>query len=234
LPMESNARRSLGDAYSPANPYDVKGEFIRHDLLAAVQQPPRRVLSIGCGTGATEAHLQAAGAEVFGVDVAAAAVAIARRRLSCVLVGDIEVDPLPELQPGSFDLVLCGDVLEHLRFPEHVLRRLHGFLVEDGVLLVSVPNATHYSVVRELAWRRNWRYEDAGLFDRGHYRLFTRSSLLRMLEQAGFGVEAVTSIRPLGRKAKLLRWLLTPLVWLRPGVEEYFVQTWTVRARRRA
>jgi 2-polyprenyl-3-methyl-5-hydroxy-6-metoxy-1,4-benzoquinol methylase len=229
--MSARLQSPVRSSYSPSHPYDVKGEWVRHDLLAAVQEAPRRVLSLGCGTGATEERLQAAGAQVFGVDVAADAVAIARRRLTCVLVGDVERDPLPELRQRSFDLVLCGDVLEHLRFPEHVLGRLRGWLVDGGTFVLSVPNATHYSVLRELAWRRNWRYEDAGLFDRGHYRLFTKTSLLRMLAQAGFAVEAVTSIRPLSRKARLLRWLLAPVVWLRPGVDEYFVQTWTVRAR---
>lgn len=217
--------------YTPADPYDVKGEWIRHDLLALVPDRPRRVLSLGCGTGATEVHLVKQGAEVVGIDVSAEAVAIAATRLARAFVADVEKDPLPELQPGSFDLVLCGDVLEHLRFTEHVLDRLHGWLAPGGALVVSVPNATNHYVLRQLVLHRNWKYEDGGLFDRGHYRLFTKKSLLRLLGEHGFEVETVTCIRPLSRKIKPLWLLLRPLTWLFPALDEYFVQNWTVRAR---
>ena len=209
----------------------MKGEWVRHDLLALVQGTPRRVLSLGCGTCATEVHLQQAGAEVIGIDVSAEAVAVANQRIHKAMVADVEKDALPELQPQSFDLVLCGDVLEHLRFTEHVLARLHGWLADGGALIVSVPNATHYTVVRELVFRRNWRYEAGGLFDRGHYRLFTKKSLLRLLGEQSFVVEEVTSIRSMTPKMRPVWWLLRPLMFVLPFLEEYFVQNWTVRAR---
>lgn len=217
--------------YSPRAPYDVKGAWVRHDLLAMVPTTPRRVLSVGCGTGDTELHLQQRGAEVTGIDVAAESVAIASSRLTKVLIGDVEQDPLPELLPHSFDLILCGDVLEHLRFTEHVLDRLRSWITPDGALVVSVPNATHHSVLRQLALHRDWQYADAGLFDRGHYRLFTKKSLLRLLGDHGFRVEKVDCLRQDGSKERWLRRVLKPLVWLFPALDEYFVQTWTVRAR---
>lgn len=217
--------------YSPTDPYDVKGTWVRHDLLSLVPQSPRRVLSLGCGTGDTELRLQQQGAEVTGIDVSAEAIAIASQRLTRAIVADVESDPLPDLQPHSFDVVLCGDVLEHLRFPEHVLDRLRAWLTEDGTFVVAVPNATHHSVLRQLVLHRDWKYENAGLFDRGHYRLFTKKSLLRLLDERGFRVEAVTFLRPLSGRLKWIWWLLRPLAWLFPALDEYFVQTWTVRAR---
>jgi 2-polyprenyl-3-methyl-5-hydroxy-6-metoxy-1,4-benzoquinol methylase len=218
-------------SYTPDDPYDVKGEWIRHDLLALVEGQPKRVLSLGCGTCATELQLQQKGAEVVGLDVSAEAVEVGNRRISKAMVADVETDALTELQPRSFDLVLCGDVLEHLRFTEHVLQRLHGWLADGGALVLSVPNATHYTIVRELLVRRNWRYEDGGLFDRGHYRLFTKKSLLRLLREQGFAVDKVTSIRMVATRMKPIWWLLRPLTWVFRGLEEYFVQNWTVRAR---
>lgn len=217
--------------YSPRTPYDVKGAWVRHDLLAMAPPTARRVLSIGCGTGDTELHLQQRGAEVTGVEICPESATVARSRLTKVLIGDVEQDPLPELQPHSFDLVLCGDVLEHMRFTEHVLGRLRGWIADDGALVVSVPNATHHSVIRQLALHRDWKYESAGLFDRGHYRLFTKKSLLRLLEAHGFRVERVDCLRQSGAKERWLRALLRPLSWLFPALDEYFVQTWTVRAR---
>lgn len=219
-------------AYTPTDPYGVKGEWIREDLLAMATPPPRRALSIGCGTGATEAVLRRSGAQVWGLDVSAEAVAIAAGRLDRAFVADIETDALSELEPGSFDLVLCGDVLEHLRFTEHALARIHGWLADGGHLVVAVPNAAHYYVVRELALRRNWRYEDGGLFDRGHYRLFTKTSLLRLLAEHGFAIDATAGTPATSSKLRFVRALLRPLLWLLPGLDEHFVYTWTVRARK--
>lgn len=230
--MEPSRPQDAPRAYTPDDPYGVKGEWIREDLLAMATPPPRRVLSIGCGTGATESVLRRSGAEVWGLDVSAEAVAIAAGRLDRAFVADIETDALPELEPGRFDLVLCGDVLEHLRFTEHALARIHGWLADGGHLVVAVPNAAHYYVVRELALRRNWRYEDGGLFDRGHYRLFTKTSLERLLGEQGFAIEVTAGSQATSRKLRLVRALLRPLLWLRPGLDEYFVYTWTVRARK--
>ena len=189
------------------------------------------MLSLGCGTGATEIHLRHLGAQVVGIDVSADAIAIAKMRIQHAIVADIEQDPLLHLESRSFDLILCGDVLEHLRFTEYVLDRIRGWLAPDGHFIVSVPNATHHTLLRQLVLYRNWKYEDSGLFDRGHYRLFTRKSLVRMLGEHGFLIEAVTFIRPISKKIVLVWWLLKPLIWLCPFLNEYFVQTWTVRAR---
>lgn len=216
---------------TPAAPYGVKGEWIRHDLLAMVPATAKRVLSLGCGTGATETLLQQRGVEVWGIDVSAGAIEVAKTRLSAAMVADVESDELPQLPTGWFDAVLCGDVLEHLRFPEHVLDRLRGWLAPGGSLIVAVPNSTHHSVIRTLVLRRDWKYEDGGLFDRGHYRLFTRKSLLRLLGEHGFAVDAVAGSRPLSGKLRILHALLRPVAWLWRGIDEYFVYTWTVRAR---
>jgi len=221
-----------GNAYSPSDPYGVKGEWIRHDILALAPASPRRVLSIGCGTGSTESVLQQQGAEVWGIDVSADAVARARQRIHVAEVADIESDPLEQLETGSFDLVLCGDVLEHLRFSEHVLERIHGWLAPGGHLIVAIPNAAHYSVLRTLALQRDWKYESGGLFDRGHYRMFTRKSLLRLLGQHGFAIDTVHGARVLSKKVRLLHIVLRPLFWLLPFLDDYLVYTWTVRARK--
>lgn len=223
--------------YSPDHPYDVKGEWVRSDLLALMPKPvmpkhTQRVLSIGCGTGNTESMLQKQGAEVVGLDVSADAIATAKGRLHEARVADVESDPLADLEPGSFDVVMCGDVLEHLRFTEHVLQRIRGWLSDGGHLIVAVPNATHHSVLRTLVLRRDWKYEDDGLFDRGHYRLFTRKSLTRLLEQHGFEIEKVDRSLVMPRIVKWARFVFRPVFWLLPFLDEYLVYTWSLRVRK--
>ncbi|MFO1077215.1 MAG: class I SAM-dependent methyltransferase [Planctomycetota bacterium] len=215
---------------TPDEPYGVKGEWIRHDLLALVPEGARRVLSLGCGTGATETLLQERCIEVWGLDISSGAIEVAAKRLHRAWAADVETDELAQLPTGHFDVVLCGDVLEHLRYPEHVLDRLRGWLAPGGSLVVAVPNATHHSVIRTLVLRRDWRYEDGGLFDRGHYRLFTRKSLVRLLAEHGFTVDVTACSKPIGPKLRVVYWLLKPLAWLWRGLDEYFVYTWTLRA----
>ena len=171
---------------------------------------------------------------MWGIDLSADAIDAAREQLHHARVADIELDALEDLRPTSFDLVMLGDVLEHLRFTEYVLDRIRGWLTDDGHVLVAVPNATHYSVIRTLVFGRDWKYEDSGLFDRGHYKLFTKKSLLRLLGEHGFAVEEVTCDRVMSRWVRWTRTLLRPAIWLFPGLDEYFVYTWTVRARKTA
>ncbi len=69
------------------------------------------------------------------------------------------------LPPGSFDAIVCGDILEHLRDPDRLLRQARAWLAPDGRLIASIPNVRHHSVVRSLL-EGNWTYESAGLLDR--------------------------------------------------------------------
>lgn len=92
----------------------------------------------------------------------------------------------------SFDVVILADVLEHLRRPDAILARIRdaGILREDGTLVISVPNASHQSVISELLVG-DFRYAETGILDETHIRWFTLTSLRRLLEQAGFVVEKV-------------------------------------------
>lgn len=117
------------------------------------------------------------------------AVRAARGRLDEVLTGDVE-QLEPAFEPSSFDVVICGNVLEHLREPGRLLRRLHGWLKPDGRLIASIPNVRHHSVVRALL-RGDWTYEPAGLLDRDHLRFFTRREIEKLFHRTGFAVASL-------------------------------------------
>ena len=90
----------------------------------------------------------------------------------------------------TFDCMVCGDVLEHLREPEQFLRRARGWLSTDGCVVVSLPNVRHHSVVSSLL-EGNWSYEPAGLLDETHLRFFTRRDMVDLFERAGFQITNV-------------------------------------------
>jgi SAM-dependent methyltransferase len=100
--------------------------------------PGRRVLDLGCRDGALTREY-AAGNEVVGVDADREALAEAGRLGIETHWADLD-QPLP-FDDGSFDVVVAGELLEHLRDPRAVLGEARRVLRPGGVFVASVPNA---------------------------------------------------------------------------------------------
>jgi GT2 family glycosyltransferase len=118
---------------------------------------------------------------------------LARGKLAAVIhanVESLEFLPYPE---GYFDCITTGDVLEHLVDPEAVLARLLKYLSPQGVLVCSIPNIRHQSVLLDLAVNGRWQYQDEGLLDRTHLRFFTLIEIRQMLERLGLEAGTVTA-----------------------------------------
>jgi O-antigen biosynthesis protein len=190
-----------------SSPHVPKGrpyyENERADVVAVLPRPLGRVLDVGCGAGALAPGLRRAGARaIVGIEVVPEVADRARGLLDEVVVGSVE-DAIGELG-GPFDTILCLDVLEHLIDPAPVLRRLRGVARSGAHLQVSVPNARHFSLVRDLLLRGTFGYSDWGHRDNTHLRWFTRRDIVQLVEDAGWRVTA-TGVPPLGRSAALHR-----------------------------
>jgi 2-polyprenyl-3-methyl-5-hydroxy-6-metoxy-1,4-benzoquinol methylase len=168
--------------YEPFNPRPHGG----HRKLLALVGHPGRVLDVGCSSGYLSERLQAQGASVVGLEMDERAAAYARRFCEAVHVGDVETMDLP-FEPGSFDAILCGDLLEHLRDPEAFLTRVRPLLRPGGSLVLSTPNVANWSIRLSLLFGR-FRYTERGILDRTHTHLFTRKTLLETLEASGYRV----------------------------------------------
>lgn len=107
-------------------------------FVAAVGGPGKAVLDLGCRAGALSQHFLE-GNEVTGVDVDQHALAHAAGRGLRTVFGDVE-EPLP-FEDESFDAVVVGEILEHVRFPDEVVGEIRRVLRPGGVVVGSVPNA---------------------------------------------------------------------------------------------
>jgi SAM-dependent methyltransferase len=162
-------------------------EHTRPELRALVPAQARRVLDVGCGAGGLGAALKAERdhCEVIGLEGFPEAAATARERLDDAWCLDLDaLEALPE-DAGVFDAMIFGDVLEHLRDPARLLRALLPSLAADGVLVCSIPNVKHWTVLFPLLVKDRWTYEDAGLLDRTHVHFFTLEEIGVMLEELG-------------------------------------------------
>jgi GT2 family glycosyltransferase/SAM-dependent methyltransferase len=169
-------------------------EFARPEILALIPNDARTILDIGCGAGQLGRALKARqDCNVYGVELNETAASRARAYLDRVWTGDIELIEL-DLPDESLDAIVCGDVLEHLREPRDVLRRLSGYLKPNGRLIASIPNAAHHSVIRGLL-AGNWNYEPAGLLDETHLRFFTVREIEKLFFRAGFRIERMDVVR---------------------------------------
>lgn len=186
-------------AFSPwlAHSFAGRKGHARPDVLALVPASARAVLDVGCGEGALGAALEARGARVTGVELDVAAAGVASRRLSRVLAMPAE-DAVAALDVKP-DVVVLADVLEHLSDPLGVLRALRGALASGGLLVFSVPNSTHASVLGGML-RGRWDRELEGIVADDHRTYAGRAGWTALLSAGGF---RVTSLLPVPARTAL-------------------------------
>lgn len=157
-----------------------------HNYMLQLVGTTKRVLDVGCASGYLAQALVERGCTVSGVEYDAAAAEEARPHLQQLVVGDLEqLDLVAELGRGEFDVVVFGDVLEHLRDPLPVLRQARDLLAPGGYVVISIPNVAHGAVRLQLLQGR-FDYRPTGLLDSTHIRFFTRDNLRALLHDAGF------------------------------------------------
>jgi SAM-dependent methyltransferase len=198
LPTEGKLPvRDMGKAITEPGPgVAVRGALVhrfgdyysaeRDDLVRLVPESVKRVLDIGCARGGYGKRLKQVRPDIHltGVELNPIMAKYARRYYDEVLTCPVEEANLA----AGFDLVNCGDVLEHFQDPPRVLARLRDLLRPGGYLTASVPNVGHWSVVKDLL-RGRFEYVPVGLLCISHIRWFTESSIREALEGSGFAVD---------------------------------------------
>jgi SAM-dependent methyltransferase len=128
-----------------------------------------RILDAGCGSGRFMVELARRGT-VTGVELSDTSVQLARRRaIGEVVAGSVTEMPFAD---DSFDLTVSLDVIEHLEDDVAALREFRRTVAPGGALLITVP-----------AYQWLWSGHDEV---NHHHRRYTRRSLQRVAEQAGW------------------------------------------------
>lgn len=152
-------------------------------IMSELLNGARRTLEIGPGSGVLAKVLKQRGTRVFGIEMDPRLIEPSRHLFEKIIVGDVERLDISSLLFGEeFDAIVFGDVLEHLRSPDTVLRSLLPFLTKEGSVVASIPNVAHGAVRLALADGK-FDYGKGGLLDSNHLRFFTRSSIVKLFEE---------------------------------------------------
>lgn len=161
-----------------------------------------QVLDVGCSAGYLGEYLRTQGHIVTGLDITPEAIEKAREFLNEAYCMKVE-DFLARHPDRRFDVVVFGDVLEHVTNAEEVLIKTRQALNPGGKVIASIPNVAHVAV-RAMLLAGRWDYSELGLLDRDHVRFFTNESIEKLFEQTGFEIcETASTNLPLQTVAEM-------------------------------
>ena len=168
------------------------------DLIAA-HRPRGRLLDVGCGHGLLLDEARRRGYETVGLELSQEAARYAREALGL----DVREWPLEAFgqgtngdSPGSFDVIVLADVLEHLDDPVAAIATCAALLRPAGVLCVVTPDPS--SLTARIAGARWWGYLPAHTF------LLPRRTLRELIAARGL---VISTDVPFVRTFAARRWV---------------------------
>lgn len=148
----------------------------------------KKILEIGTSTGYVTRILREHKNIITGIEIDEDAALIASQYCNRMIIGDVEaLDFEKNFESSSFDVILCGDILEHLVNPRNLLIKLKKYLKDEGYLVVSLPNFLHGDVLLNL-FNGDFRYEPVGLLDETHLRFFGLKNIYRLFTECGYRI----------------------------------------------
>jgi 2-polyprenyl-6-hydroxyphenyl methylase / 3-demethylubiquinone-9 3-methyltransferase len=156
-----------------------------------------RILDIGCGGGLLCEALQALGATVTGIDLAPAMIETARLHAAETGVAIdyqlLSAETLAAAAPGSFDVVTCMEMVEHVPEPAPIVSAIGALLRPGGAAFISTLNRTPKSFAQAiLAAEYLLRLIPRGTHD--YERLVRPSELARWARAAGLLLQDISGL----------------------------------------
>ncbi len=148
----------------------------------------RCVLDAGCGNGNLTARLAAEGFRMVGFDASHSGIQRAREAHSDIHYEVASVyDDLGARFGAKFAACVCVEVIEHLFDPRLFVQRIRDTLRPGGLLVISTP---YHGYLKNLALSLSGRMDAhyTALWDGGHIKFWSRTTLTELLQEGGFEV----------------------------------------------
>lgn len=165
-----------------------------HAFALAMVGWNKRVLELGAAGGHVTRALVNQRCVVTAVEVDPDAATELSAIAAETVVGDLNDPTTLDSLADRYDVVLAGDVLEHLLDPQRVLEQAVRLLAPGGCVVASLPNIGHADV-RLALLRGRFEYSAWGLLDATHTRFFTLASIIDMLRRAGLVIADLKRVR---------------------------------------
>ncbi len=151
----------------------------RGSLLVKLVGQNKNILDIGCRDGVLTKYF-AKNNNVLGVDVDDNALRLANKTLGIQTIQmDLNGD-WTELNYKKFDIIVAGEILEHLYYPDKVLEKIKNHLVLGGMFIGSVPNA--FSLKNRLRYLFGQK-KNTPLEDPTHINQFSYKNIKNLMDE---------------------------------------------------
>jgi 2-polyprenyl-3-methyl-5-hydroxy-6-metoxy-1,4-benzoquinol methylase len=204
------------DRYENTGPLE---QYARTRFLLEWVGVGKRVLELGCSTGYISRLLQGRQCRTVGVEQDASAAGRATEFCEQVIVADLNEPNWQKDLLGRFDVILMGDVLEHLMYPDRLLRSLGALLNPGGYLVISLPNVVHWRTRFKILLGK-FDYQSEGTLDCTHLRFFSLRSARALIETNGYEIREFRGSVS-GRGPRQIRAIFQRLSNVFPGLFAY-------------
>jgi len=167
-----------------------------------------KILDVGCGVHCELAQYLHEGDEYFGVDFYKESEI--KGKFVKYFSGDLNEQKLENLvSVNTFDVIFCGEVIEHLFSPDALMREMYKLLNKDGILILSTPNLAYWlnrvllvfgispfylENSSEIKLGRKFSFLGQGNKTEGHIRLFTYGALREFVQKENFTIVKIVPV----------------------------------------
>lgn len=171
---------------------------VREDLISLLPvNANQKILEIGAGSGNTLVEIKGRklASEAVGVDIFDLENSHQKNpAIDNFIIANLETEEL-DLPMEYFDVILAGDVLEHLVDPWKVVEKVTKFLKKGGIFIVSVPNIREISSMSKILFGGGFNYDpEGGIMDKTHLRFFCKRNVQELFNENDY---RVISVRPI-------------------------------------
>ena len=168
-------------------------------IIQLIDGSPKKILDLGCADGWFGKLLKDKfNAKVYGTDIGEKMLKIAENRGLIIKKFDLSVNKWP-YESDFFDLIIAGDIIEHIYDTENFVSECKRVLKTNGQLIISTPNINAYHNRFLVIFGKMPFFFDFApnismynfLPPMGHIRVFNKYSLIKLIKKFDLKIEKI-------------------------------------------
>lgn len=153
--------------------------IIKEAILRYKKSDYPSILDVGCASGII-GQLLGWKKNIYGIEKNRLLAKKAQKYCEKVFLIDLDEFKPEIFRDKKFDFIICGDVIEHIKEDEELIKQLTQLLDRGGIMIVSLPNIAQI-FFRFLHLFGKWSYQETGVMDKSHLHFYTRETAEKLL-----------------------------------------------------